>query len=561
MENARSTKRQKMTDDEIVQNTNQYLNILSNITRQRSVTKSVQPASSGSWLEGVIRDTPMTCVINNPKSRFAMVTYWWGKGRINKNFRLPCPQPGVFRPLYREGFTYEQVADMWASNMKLCACNYVLVEYPQFAQPGKYQEAINAKPLFIRKALDVCAAKGLEGVAYIDTDMLVRKYPSVFDMPDIDMMARNWNTDPRSSKNYKSKTYAAFNPYRFETSGGIMYFGNSLTAREILHQWHAWSSKPASQGKADDRILSILIVVMGWLLKANTVQLPVEYLWLTKNYDHILCARDSSDADIVIEHPACLTPEDIAMGNGPAIAGNLGRQPTLYEVALDEDYYHNQWGGGSFHEFVFFYTSSAVRTFQPYLTYCNANTIRHSQEHLLDVIDLKLVYFPFNDIAKTHLDAIGDQRNTNNSESLRYVLTEGLNTRNGVVVVNGGNDSDIVTILLHLTSGKSVVYVPYGSSRRNAKSLVARIGPETQLAAFVQNSDSIYKRHHPTFIIDRPMFISNTSRVLRHALVMSASMSHTQRRLSDEQYRDVGFNAVFNSSYIFSTRIRCEWAE
>lgn len=554
-------KRQKMTGDEIANNTDRYLNILSDITRQRSVTQSVSSSASLSWLEGVLRDRAMTCVVNNPKSKFAMITYWWGRGRINKNFRLPCPQPGVFRPLYREGYTYEQVADMWTANMKLCACNYVIVEYPEFAQPGKYQEAINAKPLFISKALDVCAAKGLQGVAYIDTDMLVRKYPAIFDLPDVDMMARNWNTDPRSSKNYKGKPYAAFNPYRFETSGGIMYFGNSWTAREMLQQWHAWSAKPASQGKADDRILSVLIVVMGWLLRANIIQLPVEYLWLTKFYDHILCAKDSADEHIVIEHPACLTPEDVATENAPATVGNLGRQPTLYDVALNESYYGNKWNGGSFNEFVFFYNSSAVRTFRPYLKYCDSVNIRHSSEHLLDVVDLKLMYFPFNDNAKTHLDTIGSELKLNNSETLRYILSEGLNTNRGVAVVKGQNSNDIAHILMHFTRGKSVLYVPYGSSKRSAKSLAAKITPEIQLVAYVQNVDSIYKRHHPTFVIDRPMFMSNTSRVLRHALIMSASMGHTQKQMQNGQARDVGFNAVFNSSYIFSTRIRCEWLE
>lgn len=38
--------------------------------------------------------------------------------------------------------------------------------------PGGYQMAINAKPLFIKKALDLCGGRGC---LYIDGDMFVNK--------------------------------------------------------------------------------------------------------------------------------------------------------------------------------------------------------------------------------------------------------------------------------------------------------------------------------------------------------------------------------------------------
>lgn len=68
--------------------------------------------------------------------------------------------------------TYREMIKHWESSCRRHNCNYMAVEYPEFAQPGGYQLAINAKPLFIKKALDLCNGRG---VLYIDGDMFVNK--------------------------------------------------------------------------------------------------------------------------------------------------------------------------------------------------------------------------------------------------------------------------------------------------------------------------------------------------------------------------------------------------
>ena len=96
-----------------------------------------------------------------------------------------------------EPTTYREMIKHWESSCRRHNCNFLSVEYPEFTGNGGYQMAINAKPLFIKKALDLCNGRG---VLYIDGDMFVNKYPRIFDFPNVDFMARNWNTDPRSNE-------------------------------------------------------------------------------------------------------------------------------------------------------------------------------------------------------------------------------------------------------------------------------------------------------------------------------------------------------------------------
>ena len=268
-----------------------------------------------SELETIIANVPMAPTIVNPNSKFVVVTYWWGRGNLNRNTQLPCPedivdaikegleeelseedegfsdiqqrflvardafrkagtsaspeQTAAYRAIRKQRTTYltnyfknpkvvdtikagikpyedklraagkfkepvrfETMIENWKKACAAAGCNYMAVEYPEFAKPGGYQIAINAKPLFIRKSLDVLNGRG---ALYIDGDMRINSYPAIFDMPNVDFMARGWNIDPRSSHLYK--TDVCFDPYIFETSGGTMYFANSPASKALLKKW------------------------------------------------------------------------------------------------------------------------------------------------------------------------------------------------------------------------------------------------------------------------------------------------------------------------------------
>ena len=137
------------------------------------------------------------------------------------------------------------------------------MEYP-FDRP-LYQAAINGKPVFIKKAIEACKGKGPGGtdlaVVYIDGDMRANVYPAIFDMDGIDFMARGWNIDPRGSPKYRENK-VCFDPYIFETSGGIQYFANTPASLDLLDTWTL--SNIANPGKADDRVISLAFNVFKY---------------------------------------------------------------------------------------------------------------------------------------------------------------------------------------------------------------------------------------------------------------------------------------------------------
>jgi hypothetical protein len=227
---------------------------------------------------------------------------------------------------YLNPLTFEEMINGWELECRKIGCNFMSVEYPEFAQPGGYQLAINAKPLFIQKALELCAP---QGVLYIDGDMYVRKYPNVFDIQDIDFMARGWWIDPRASCQMEESIM--YDPYTFETSGGTMFFSQSKEANFLIKKWISESSKPYNKGKADDRILSLVFNTNKLLCNMKLIQLPIEYLWLSLDYDNrMLELYDYSkiSQSIFIEHPECLTSEDSASGAGAC----SDRTPKFYSL-------------------------------------------------------------------------------------------------------------------------------------------------------------------------------------------------------------------------------------
>jgi len=260
--------------------------------------------------------------------------------------------------------TFNEMIAKWEGECTKFKCNYMAVEYPEFAMPGGYQLAINAKPLFIKKALDAVQDSG-RSVLYIDGDMFIRKYPKIFDLPDVDFMARGWWIDPRSS--YQMEYSITYDPYTFETSGGTMMFSQSVESKRLISKWIDQASKSYQIGKADDRILSLVFNTYKFLCSMKIIQLPIEYLWLSLDYDERML-EEVYDYDkykmtdsIIIEHPECLTSEDTATGGGAASS----RTPKFYEF-LEENI---DPVSEQFHEYMMFPTKDMVETFQSYLNY------------------------------------------------------------------------------------------------------------------------------------------------------------------------------------------------
>jgi hypothetical protein len=269
---------------------------------------------------------------------------------LHKEFRFSSPM------------TYDKMITKWEEECAKFNCNYMAVEYPEFTLPGGYQMAINAKPLFIKKALE---ATGRRSVLYIDGDMFIRKYPKIFDLQDVDFMARGWWIDARSS--WKMEESITYDPYTFETSGGTMFFSQSTEAKGLINKWVETSAKSYQQGKADDRILSLVFNTYKLLCSMKIIQLPIEYLWLTLDYDERMLEyvydydKYKMTETIVIEHSECLTSEDTATGSG----ASSDRTPKFYAY-LEENI---DPVSEQFHEYMMFPSLEMVETFKPYLDF------------------------------------------------------------------------------------------------------------------------------------------------------------------------------------------------
>ena len=247
------------------------------------------------------------------------------------------PTSSVFDKLielfeYKPPIKFETMIENWEEQCRRNGCNYLAVEYNEFVGKQNYQLAINAKPKFIQKVLELCKGKN---VLYIDGDMTIRQYPGIFDMQNIDFMARGWYVDPRSS--YKMEESIMYDPYSFETSGGIMFFANTNSAKKLIKLWITTAENKINDGKADDRVLSLIFNTQAVLTWLRVIQLPIEYLWLTLDYDERMMDMvydydyNQMQNTIMVDHPECLTSEDTASGAG----ASSDRQPKFSSFLED----------------------------------------------------------------------------------------------------------------------------------------------------------------------------------------------------------------------------------
>jgi hypothetical protein len=551
-------------------------------------------------LVAFIETKPLEIVYKNMSSKtkptFVVVTYWWGRGRANRNLQRPGPdEVGQKNDSLTAPIEYQEMINTWKRDCEAIGCPYIAQEYPEFARPGMYQTAINAKPMFIKKALETAVAAGYNGVVYIDGDMRFRTYPAIFDLSNVDYMARGWNIDPRASDSYRDST--CFDPFVFETSGGIMYFGNTRLSRSLLTEWIKANSRKANHGRADDRIISVIVNARNYLLKANIVQLPIEYLWLNDFYDPDLGghidAHDFKKSRLICEHPHCLTSEERAREQG----AHSDRSHILYTYAV-ENLTVCQRMGGMFYDYIFFENEgAALDSYQTYLETMESIglhgriTKRSSKSALPDPClyhtSFKQRYGKYNKVVDTRLKNSGL---TNESIFTNLSVKD-----SDPVELYGWAGHNPIDILEALMRGRPVLWLPTNylnvkvleAYRRTAKSsrfkaapaasltggapstkkqletlteLVKPLNsaikrlkntyrkePDAEFIAFIKpqtnDQESLYQ---PVFDFNNPMYFAPTSRILRHLLLMTPDLEKE-------------FNRIFNSSFIFLTGIRCHW--
>ena len=505
--------------------------------------------------------------IVNEASNFVVITYWWGRGNLNRNTQRPCPEDrdelleseGIKQyllkdlrkkkpdatvadldpaeilaelkavaKLYKVGWKdpikFEAMIDSWEESCKKHKCNYLAEEYPEFAVRGGYQHAINFKPYFIDIALQACYPRG---VLYIDGDMKVRLYPAVCDIKGVDYMARGWNVDPRP----RPDGGICFDPYILETSGGTMFFGNTQNGRELLKAWQRATLK--SPGKADDRIISMEITSKALLTQLSTIQLPIEYLWLDMDYDVLKKQYRSltTHGSVSISHPECLTGEDRAASEGAA----SNRYPRSYDRYVSNLI---ECRKEVVYEYVHFDNKEQIGPFRPYFNWLK------SKGNDVTIVPYDKMYGKHNATAR---------KNTSMLESVE------LKVRESVVLVSPhdfetvslhkvkSEQEAVVTILKYLLNGQHVVYIPTKSAR-SASTVLSRAVSES-LDFVTRNTSKSKERakveYHLKLDASYPIYFGPQSKILKHLLLMSSSFSSLE--------------TIFDESYIFLTRIHCGW--
>jgi hypothetical protein len=478
---------------------------------------------------------------------------------------------------YRSGSNFQDMIERWEKACKFAKCNYLAVEYDYFSRTKQYQLAINAKPLFIKKALELCDGRS---VVYIDGDMFVRKYPHIFDMSNIDFMARGWNMDPRSNEDMNDSIW--FNPYKFETSGGIMYFSPSHESTHLIDVWIDQCSTPANIGKADDRILSMIFNMKKYMLNMNIIQLPVEYLWLTITYtvpmlDHVYDWDQVEMHDsIFIDHPECLTSEETAGGNDMF----SDRAPKLHRfLDAEED---DSPISEEFYEYFVFETSNLAKQFQTYHQYLNQTTYKNDGNPIL--IDMGLVdpedssknerplyitpfeefYGPRNKKVKQNSDLIRNELDANFWSSVKSKQILSMKTNDGTTIIlcennvpGGANKNGhlseylIPMIISIINKGYSVIYLPDTCREECYLELLNSRRQNLDLVFF----PVVHKMEHmlkPVIDVSQPIYFhksSKHSRILL-ALLMFENLEDMSSTLSYGSYQIISRIRI---GYVYKT--------
>ena len=195
------------------------------------------------------------------------------------------------------------------------------------------QEAMNYKGEFILKMIK----KFNKPVVYIDGDMRIHKYPKIFDSTNFDFMLRHWSFDPLDFIDKYS-----FQPMRFETSGGIMYFNTTKRSIKLLNDWIKLNRKIIANNEpgADDRILTMMIHKNSELYKCRWLPLPSTYLWLTDKFSMKQFHGKTlpKKLNVVIDHPHCLTTEEMAKNQGAVMNSSGARIPLGYYNHVKGDF-------------------------------------------------------------------------------------------------------------------------------------------------------------------------------------------------------------------------------
>jgi hypothetical protein len=189
----------------------------------------------------------------NKQSSFYIVSYFWGKGKVNKNSI--------------ENLTYDKQVKRLIKDCKKHNVNYFFVYYPQLEKVD-YMQALGLKPSFIKYCL-----KKLPNYKciFIDTDLRILKYPRLFDA-DADCWFLNWN----------EYDYTCYNPLQLELPGAILGFGNTHNGKQLLDILISKLDKRY----AEDKTFSGIITRNFLNVHLRCIWLPETYMYMFTKHEY-----------------------------------------------------------------------------------------------------------------------------------------------------------------------------------------------------------------------------------------------------------------------------------
>lgn len=235
---------------------------------------------------------------------------------------------------FRNKQTYGELTERLIKQCNKFNMNYYVEIFS--VKDGNYQELINYKPKFILNTIE----KFNKPVLYTDADMYPLQYLHLFDQVYYDCMVLNWNTDIETIREDISALDICYNDLVLNTSGGTMWWSNSLQSKNTLKIWELLSNN--NKTKADDRILDIVFTSTKCINNLKCFWFPNNYIYLTDKLNgqgnHL---RDYMGPPLII-HPEDITSEELAVQTSN-YNKKIKRQPVDYFFSKYRDPESRDW--------------------------------------------------------------------------------------------------------------------------------------------------------------------------------------------------------------------------
>jgi len=314
-----------------------------------------------------------------------------------------------------------------------------------------------------------------------------------------------------------------------------------------------------------------------FLFNVKILFLPLEFLWLTDKYIEYLNQTDYNnylkskgvkllsnykpEDDIIIEHPECLTLEELAAEQGAA----KDRVPRLYEKMVGNQIACSKYAGFLW-EYILFENKEQLSNYKPYLTYMKTASINDMYaEGDEDEEQIKPPYsiIKFEDKYGERYNPVAE-KNKKMSNTIKDILKSFLLKEDTITIVYEANpngnpkklhleyDDETSNIYCNFISpliialfslNKKVIFISE-ETKNNIKTINKELSINKEIELIFENKFN-YTNIDKIEILKSPMFFKPT-RVLYHLLMI----------IDPELPFIQGFSRIFKSSQLFAFSIR-----